>query len=126
MSTKTQYYTTTSQGFLIKARHYLAEGDLLQASENGWGAAARMVKNVAEARGWPHDGHHHLWRTIDRLEEETGDAEIQIGFASASALHIIFYEGCLMVGEVAKHLDRVEDFLLLKIETLNRTSGFYE
>ena len=116
----------TSQKLLVGARRHLAEGDLLQASEKGWGAAAQMVKSVAEARGWPHKSHHHLWRTIDRLEEETGDAEIQIGFASASALHINFYEGCLMVGDVAKHLDRVEDLLLLKIETLNRTSSFYE
>ena len=43
--------------FLNKARGYLAAGDLHQASEQGWGAAARMAKAVAPARGWPHERH---------------------------------------------------------------------
>ncbi|MCY3580541.1 MAG: PaREP1 family protein [bacterium] len=108
----------TSQKLLVGARRHLAEGDLLQASEKGWGAAAQMVKSVAEARGWPHKSHHHLWRTISRLAKETGDAGIQTGFASASALHTNFYEGWMVVGNVVRYLDQVED-LLLKLESLN-------
>ena len=118
MSDKTQYYTTTGKGFLVKARHYLAEGDLLQASEKGWGAAAQMVKSVAEARGWPHKSHHHLWRTISRLAKETGDEEIRKGFAAAGTLHTNFYEGWQPADNVVRYLDQVED-LVLKLENLN-------
>lgn len=40
---KTRYYNVKGWDFLTKARNYLAEGDLLQASEKGWGAAAEVV-----------------------------------------------------------------------------------
>jgi len=109
---------STSQELLVDARRHLAEGDLLQASEKGWGAAAQMVKSVAEARGWRHTGHHHLWRTINRLAKETGDVDISRLFTQASALHTNFYEGWLPVEMVADNLDQVED-LLLKLENLN-------
>ena len=47
-----------SQDFLTKAYKYFEEGDLVQASEKGWGAAASMVKAVAEERGKAR--HHRL------------------------------------------------------------------
>ena len=52
MTQRTQYHDATGREFLARARAYLAEDDLLQASEKGWGAAAQMVKAAAEARGW--------------------------------------------------------------------------
>ena len=35
---------------------YLAEGDLCQAGEKGWGAVAQLTKAVATDRGWQHFG----------------------------------------------------------------------
>ena len=49
MTQRTQYHDATGREFLARARAYLAENDLLQASEKGWGAAAQMVKAAAEA-----------------------------------------------------------------------------
>ena len=63
MTTRTNYHTDTAAEFLIKGRAHLAEGDLLQASEKGWGAAAQMVKAVAETRGWRHSTHRDLYST---------------------------------------------------------------
>ena len=117
MTTKARYYNSTERDFLTKARRYLAEGDLLQASEKGWGAAAQMVKWIAEARGWPHDGHHQLWRAVNRLVEETGDRDIRTAFGLAGTLHTNFYEGWLPRETVEDHLDQVAD-LLSKLETL--------
>ena len=57
MTTHADHPTDTVNEFLAAARACLAEGDLLQASEKGWGAAARMVKAVAETRGWRHSSH---------------------------------------------------------------------
>ena len=48
---ETLSYQEPSQAFLGKAREELEAGDLEQASEKAWGAAAVMVKAVAEARG---------------------------------------------------------------------------
>ena len=118
MATKTQYYNTTGRNFIARARLYLAEGDLLQASEKGWGAAAQMVKSVAEARGWAHNGHRELWRVVNRLVAETGDAQVRTAFTMAGALHTNFYEGWLPRENVADYLDQIED-LLPKLETLS-------
>ena len=41
-------HVTTSRELLAKAQEALDQDDLLQASEKGWGAAAHMVKGVAE------------------------------------------------------------------------------
>ena len=37
-------YRRQAREFMLKSRQYLADGDLHQASEKGWGAAAWMAK----------------------------------------------------------------------------------
>ena len=107
MTTNGQQYSDTGREFLARARTYLAEDDLPQASEKGWGAAAQMVKAAAESRGWRHQSHRDLYVTIDRLVEETGDSDIRLAFASAGALHTNFYEGWLSHETVEAHLVEV-------------------
>ena len=111
MTTRTDYHSETADEFLVKARAYLAEGDLLQASEKGWGAAAQMVEAVAEARGWSHQGHQQLYDAVDRLVAETGSRELRARFAAASALYINFYDGWLSAAAVGYDLDQVERFV---------------
>ena len=67
------HYNDLSGEYLRKARAHLAEGDLTQASEKGWGAAAVAVKAIAEARELDHTGHRELWRVVRLLVRETGD-----------------------------------------------------
>ena len=50
----TETYRTASRQLLAQGREELERGDTRQASEKGWGAAAQMVKDVAERRGWEH------------------------------------------------------------------------
>ena len=118
MTTDRQQYSDTGREFLARARTYLAEEDLLQASEKGWGAAAQMVKAAAESRGWRHNGHRDLYTTIDRLVEETGDDGIRLAFGSAGQLHTNFYEGWLPHETVEAHLAEVEE-LVGKLEALD-------
>ena len=40
----TQQYQQASEYFLAQARRELADGDLAQASEKGWGAAVQILK----------------------------------------------------------------------------------
>ena len=110
MATRSAYHTETAAAFLLKARAYLDEGDLLQASEKGWGAAARMVKVVAEERGWRHNSHADLFRAVDRLANELDDRQLRRLFRSAGTLHRNFYEGRLPAESVAEGLDAVQDF----------------
>ena len=117
MTTNGQQYSDTGHDFLERARTYLAEEDLLQASEKGWGAAAQMVKAAAEARGWRHRSHRDLHVTINRLAEETGDDEIGDLFDAANQLHTNFYEGWLPRETVERNLSRVIT-LVQKLEAL--------
>ena len=93
MTTSGQQYSDTGREFIARARTYLAEEDLLQASEKGWGAAAQMVKAAAESRGWRQRGHRDLYAAINRLADETGDPNLRRLFHTASSLHANFYEG---------------------------------
>ena len=103
----TQRYKQASEHFLAQARQELAEGDLPQASEKGWGATAQMFKAIAEQRGWEHNRHRHYLRIASRLRAETGDGDIRRLFGSASLLHENFYENELLAEDVADGLDDI-------------------
>ena len=107
----TQQYQQSSAHFLAQARRELADGDLPQASEKGWGAAVQILKAVAEQRGWEHSRHRHHLVTASRLRAETGDGDIRRWFNTASALHENFYENTMPAFEVAESLDDVEALL---------------
>ncbi len=104
MTTRTDYHTDTGREFLARVRAYLDAGDLLQASEKGWGAAAQMVKAAADARGWPHKQHRDLYAAVRGLVRETGDPAIRTAFGMANELHANFYEGWLDHEDVEAHL----------------------
>ena len=106
-----QQHQQASERFLAQARKELADGDLAQASEKGWGAIAQMLKAVAEQRGWEHHRHRHYHRAASQIRAETGDGDIRRFFDSASALHENFYENHLDAAAVAESLDDVEALL---------------
>ncbi len=88
-----------TETYAVAARHLLAQAvaeweqaDVRQASEKGWGAAAQMVKAVADSRGWEHRTHAALFRVVSNLVAETGDDELHNLFNVANSLHISFYK----------------------------------
>ena len=117
MTTRVEYHTETAQTFLAQARAELENGDLVQASEKGWGAAAQIVKATAEQRGWRHQSHRNLFEVVERLSEETGDRTLIDLFQVASALHLNFYEGWQTQGMIDRGLGGVEA-LVRRIEQL--------
>ena len=113
----TQTYRDASRLLLAQGRAELAAGDVRQASEKGWGAAAQMVKSIAEERGWPHRSHAALFNAVERLASETGDDDIGRLFHVASALHVNFYENWDNPQSIARGLDDIAR-LLQKLQPL--------
>ena len=113
-----QNYREASRHLLGQAFSEWEQGDLRQASEKGWGAAAQMVKAVSERRGWRHRAHPLLTTNIDRLAGETSDNEMRVLFNAANQLHTNFYEDRLGSEWVEFNLQQVS-LLLDKLEPLS-------
>ena len=86
---------------LAQAREYwrqapleLAQGDICQAGEKGWGTVAQLAKAVATHRGWYHYDQVAIQEAITALARELpADAEhIYRGKGAAERLHGNFYE----------------------------------
>ena len=103
-------YQQRSHELLAKARAGL-DDDLGQASEKGWGAAASIVKAVAEERGLFHRGHRALYEVVGWLIDETGDAELGVLFGAAGDLHHNFYENWSNRTVVETGIQAVERFV---------------
>ena len=104
-----------SRIFLAQAYEELAKGDLPQASEKGWGAAAQMLKATAQQRGWRNSTHRDLYLVSRALRRETGDKELTVLYSAASSLHVNFYE-------IEYASDTIED-LLQQVERLVGQAG---
>ena len=104
-------HIVTSRDLMAKAHEALEQDDLLQASEKGWGAAAHVVKGVAERRGWQHSGHRELYQAVNRLARETDGRQFRVLFNSASALHSNFYENWMPKEMIEDSLSQVQKFL---------------
>ena len=118
MTTLDVTYREASHRLLTQAHVELEAGDLQQASEKAWGAAAQMVKAAATLRGWEHDQHRHLWVAARELSNEADDQEIHKLFGVAHNLHTNFYENtydaqmvALYVAEIERLVEKVEAML---------------
>ncbi len=107
MQDQTRVHVNRSKRFLSQAFKELDAGDLLQASEKGWGAAAQIVKAVAEERGWGHSRHRQLRLAVAKLIEETDSLETGRRFALAEALQVNCEEGWLDEATLKDYLESV-------------------
>lgn len=105
---RTDHYSDLSAHYLSKARLHFDEGDLTQASEKAWGAAATALKACAEERGWDHHRHWHHRVNLRHLVEESGDLELTELFSFAETMHANFYENFLSASELSVLLGHVE------------------
>ena len=111
MTTLVVTYREASRCLLAQAHTELEAGDLRQASEKAWGAAAQMVKAAAALRGWEHDQHRYLWIAARDLSNEAGDQEIHALFVIANGFHVNFYENTYDANRVGLYISRVERFM---------------
>ena len=84
-------YASQAREFLRRSRAYLAAGDLHQASEEGWGAAAHMAKAVAAANGWTYERHADFSQVLGSVWLQNRDDRIRRLGAVANELHGYFH-----------------------------------
>ena len=117
MTTLVVTYRESSGRLMAQAHEELEAGDLCQASEKAWGAAAQVVKAAAAMRGWEHDQHRYLWIAARELSNEAGNQEIHDLFGAAHNLHVNFYENTFDADRVSLYISRVKR-LIGKLEVL--------
>ncbi len=100
-------YIEASESLLEEARKELERGDIRQAAEKLWGAAALAVKAYAMHReGRRLESHGELWRYRRRIEEELGEW-VHYAWMDANGMHTCFYEGWCDLEDVKKALESV-------------------
>ena len=82
------YHQERSWHFLSLVDDEIERGELEEACNKVWGAAAHAIKAVAERRGWPHYAHDLLESAVDRLVREEGaPMDLWLQYLTASAYH---------------------------------------
>ena len=106
-------YRQQARQFLAKSREYLTEGDLHQASEKGWGAAAWMAKAVATAQGWEYSRHDQFNVVLNNARLITGDDRLRGLRGIANDLHGNFYkrEFLLSADSIEPDLNSIAELL---------------
>ncbi len=107
----TATYLAASRYLLLQARAELEQGDTRQASEKGWGAAAQILKAIAEGRKWEHKSHAAFFTVIAQLATEIPHDDLRRWFHAANSLHTNFYENLMDADTVRVGLDDVERLL---------------
>ena len=104
-------YREQAKLFLAKAWEYLAQGDLHQASEKGWGAAAHMVKAVSEAQGISYRTHEEFNLLLDDVCQLLDDDRPLMLGSVANELHRNYYKRKihLRASIIQRQLDRVAE-----------------
>ena len=110
-------YANTSRELIAQARIELDAGDLLQASEKAWGAAAAAIKSVAEMRGWQHYAHTLIAAALWRISREHNRPRLLGMMAWASGLHQNYYEYRYGEEVVAAGIEQVAELLSI-LETV--------
>jgi len=101
-------YLEASRELLSEAREELEKGNVRQAADKVWGAAALAIKAYALWRdGRRLASHGELWEYKSVVAEDLG-RWVRVAFQQASSMHTCFYEGWCDKVDVEEALRAVE------------------
>ncbi len=104
-------YAAMSRDYMGLAEGYLRQGNLVQASEKSWGAAACALKSIAEQRGWHHQSHSLLYDISNQITDELGRSNLHDMFVFAKSMHQNFYENWEPEEGVEYAVGRIKEYL---------------
>ncbi len=115
--TTSERYRTAAHTLYDQALVELEAGDLRQASEKFWGAAAQAMKALAERKGWHHRSHRHFKQNLDKFQDRQDYQDLVRWFGAAELLHINFYEDHSSVETINIHAEDVR-LLIERLESI--------
>ncbi len=103
-------HVNLARNFLERSKSYLAQGDLHQASEKGWGAAAHIVKAAAAANGWDYERHDDFDSVVINARQKYRHPSLRQYGNSAHSLHRNYYKRSLLLNAsvIQEEIDDVE------------------
>ena len=104
-------YAAMSQRYIEQAEEEFQKGDLSQASNKAWGAAALALKSIAERRGWNHNKHGLLYDISGQMADELGLPGLRARFRSTNAMHQNYYEDWMAIDEVRDGIEDAKAYL---------------
>ena len=104
-------YAEMSQRYIRQADEEFERGDLGQASNKAWGAAALALKAIAERRGWNHSRHGLLYDISGQMADELGLPHLRARFRSANAMHQNYCENWMASDEVRDGIKDAKAYL---------------
>ena len=111
MTTVVDYHTERSWHFLDLVDEEVERGELEEACNKIWGAAAHAIKAVAERRGWFHGSHNALADTVMRLIDDEGASPLLYTYyGMANSFHSRFYGWPPNAGEIRHSKGEMANF----------------
>ena len=106
-------YRRKAREFLGQGYEYWSAGDLHQASEKGWRAAAWMAKAVAVAHGLDYQHHAQFGVVLNHARRWSGNPRLRDLRRAANEMHSNFYtrEKFLDASEIDVGLDDMAELL---------------
>ena len=110
MTTVALDHLALARDFLRRSKEYLEDGDLHQASEKGWGAAAHIAKAIASSRGWEYENHNQFDMTVQNARHVFRQSPLRQFGDSAQHLHRNFYQhpSLLSAASIREDIEDVE------------------
>ena len=111
----TATYGAAAHHLLQQANTEFQQGDLRQASEKAWGAAAQITKAYAENQTPPtyHRSHRSLKDIARNLVVNTNNQDFLMLFNSIEQLHINFYENDRSAAYVRAGIEAATEYVAL-------------
>ncbi|AEM39075.1 PaREP1 family protein [Pyrolobus fumarii 1A] len=114
-------YIETARALLEQAREELERGDVRQAAEKAWGAAALAVKAYAAWReGRRLTSHGELWEYTLVLRKELGKW-VSSAWNAGNSMHTCFYEGWCEREHVEDAIEEIERLVKTVEEKIKKT-----
>ena len=98
-----------SDDMLAHAAQFIADGDLVQASEKIWGALSHGVRQVAARRGWPLTENRDQKDVGAYVAQRLGDDALDSDVKALWEFHVNFYEDNENAATLEKGLEKARE-----------------